>query len=112
MVLRKKADQNMGQYAMTRLEARTLIEKARAGKPVHLLDLKRATLTWYRGNEPRKLFFPAMHAAERMRVNAVLLWNIGQARYRQLLEKLDAERTAAQDEPGEVRGSDEGPDRG
>lgn len=109
MVRRKTADVNMGEFSMTAGTAKHLIEKAREGLPVNALDLQRAIMTLYKGKEPRKLVIPVLHSAVRMAINCVLLHNLGNARYRQLKEKQDAERTAAssEDEPSAVRRVDE-----
>lgn len=81
----RQAEANMGEYSMSKADAYDYIERARRGQPVDAMTLHRATLA-YRRKEPRKLFIPVLSAAERMRVNAILLWNIGQARYHQLKE--------------------------
>lgn len=98
---RKQADANMGEFGMTRRRAEDLIEKARKGLPVDMLDLQRATMIAYKGKEPKKFFIPVLNAARRMALNAVLLHNIGNARYKQLKEKYDAGTTAntSEDEP-------------
>lgn len=90
MVTRKQADDNMGEFSMTREHAQTLIDRARKGLPVTILDLQRAVLSAYKGKEPRKLLLPVMNEAQREHMNAKLLQNLANFRYHSLEEKLNA----------------------
>lgn len=101
-----QAQANMGEYSMSKQEAYDYIERARKGHPVDSLTLYRATLA-YRRKEPRKLFIPVLSNTERWRVNAVLLWNIGQARLKMLEER---HASAQQDVPCPVCGAGAKPD--
>lgn len=79
---------------MTWGAAKHLVERARAGRAVDLEQFHTACSIYYRHhnkhrNVPRPLM-PPLLAAYRMKVNAALLYNLGNARIALMMEKMNA----------------------
>lgn len=98
MVRKAQALANLGELAMDEQEANDVIARVRRGQRVDPIQLQRAVMALYRGYGPRKKRLPVLLAAERMRVNAVLLYNIGNTRIQTLKENKHAGYHTAQTE--------------